>query len=193
MVNLRGLPSALLDAISGNFNPVILIHVDWPDSPAYVHSGKGDLIHDGNTYIGIGSKSFELDLPASRSALAELTGSITVTYDPTKVESGDPGAKLSVNPKGRAVTVSFGAVTERAGVTLIGDVLGEFAGYIDSHTDIEEPSQRQLVIQLRSGPSQRATVSAVHSVADQQRRHASDTLFRHFQGAQGRAEATVKW
>jgi len=39
----------------GLIRPAILVFLDFPDDPVYAHNRLGEIVYDGNTYIGVGN------------------------------------------------------------------------------------------------------------------------------------------
>lgn len=178
----RGITSSTLTAISSQsgFYPVVLVSVDWPGAPIYAHTGTGNISWDGHTWAGVGNFA-RLSLPTDEGGMAASEGSIgMVGLDDTLNDY------LEDDVRGRPVDVYFGATTDRAGNTLVGDPFPVFSGSIGGMTDqvtIENGDvMRGLMLEIYSGPSQRSTSAARHSDEDQKATYPTDTAGRHLRG-----------
>jgi hypothetical protein len=183
----RNIDPATLTALSRTpFYPVILVYLDWPDSPLYLHSNVGDISYDGKTWQGIGNFG-GLQLPGeevgllSQPALARLIGV------PQELDDF-----LEAPIRDREGEILFGVTTERAGNVLIGAPFSIFIGYMDALRDIVEAAdgtlRRDIVLSLASGPSQRAFTDLFHTYEDQITAHPGDTGGRLFQNAEAERE-----
>lgn len=188
MVLTRGASATLISALEGHFHPVILIEADWPDGVIRLHSGVGDLIWDSETWGGISVLKdgnllsiAQMDLPEESGGLATPTGSISVA-GPLEAVLAERGKAI----RNRTFTVWFGAVTERAGVTLVDDPIEIYSGYFDSRTFSMSRNSaasflHNLQIGLGIGPSARAKATITHSYEDQIAAYPGDTAGRHLQ------------
>lgn len=190
MALTRGIDSALLAAISGPFNPVVLIYVDWPSDPVRVHNGIGTLTWGGHSWLGVGTYG-EMQLPEEGTGLAATSGMLRIGGLPEEID-----AYLEADVRNRDVEVWFGAVTTRAGNVLIGEPVSIFAGYIDGMSDQEEASGtgrvRSIELSIASGASQRSRSSAHHSYEDQITAYPDDTAGRWCKGSRAQIEA-INW
>lgn len=192
----REINEDLLAALAGPFHPVTLLYVDWPDAPVRVHSGVGTITWGGEDWIGIaGVPDSAITLPDEGATLAMVEGTLRIGGDPALIDEylGDAGAA-----RNRAVQMHFGAVTARAGTTLIGAPFDAFTGKIGGVTSEEawqgDTAMGAIEVQFPSGPSQRSIASATHSYDDQRRVDPDDTAGRWLQGALGNLVAAVpKW
>jgi len=173
-----------LAALQKPFHPVTLVYVNWPTGALRLHSGVGNLSWDGQTWTGFGQVERVLSLPGESGGAAMVEGAITVYGDDTGVNSVHAQAKAA---RGNAVQVWFGVVTERAGVTIVGEPFDIFTGRIGVVSDKQEwtgnGTQRPVTVALTAGPSQRARGSANHSYEDQIRHYATDTAGRVLRAA----------
>lgn len=116
----------MLTALSGVFNPVLLVYVDWPTAPVRVHSGVGNISFDGETWSGLG-KYGDIIIPGEQAGIvsekAELVVSGTIA---------DLLQELNKDPRNKDVEIYFGITTEPAGNTLVGTPNLLFTGYVDS-------------------------------------------------------------
>ena len=192
MALIRDIDPATLAAMSRAFHPVVLLHVDWPGGAVRVHSGLGTLVWGGHEWTGVGVAG-SLTLPDESAGLAALPGEMRLGGDPAAID-----AVHDVDPSGVAVDVWFGAVTERAGATLVGAPFSIFTGYVDGMGDETVADgagvARAVIAGLASGPSQRAGGAAHHSYEDQIAAFPGDTAGRWLKGDVSRTVVEVpKW
>ena len=160
---IREVDPDLLAALAGPFHPVTLVFVDWPGDPVRVHSGSGTLEWDGHDWTGLqGINAGQVTLPDEAASLAMVEGSAVVGGNPDRIDEILADAEAA---RGAAVQVWFGAVTERAGVTLVGAPFAAFTGTVGAVSDADTPTgehdmARSITLQLVSGPSQRARAAA---------------------------------
>lgn len=195
-VNLRGLHPDFLDELAGGFFPVILLDVDWPDDPAHVHTGYGNLVIGGTTYTGIGASAFQLQLPEETEGLAEFAGQLAVDYQVEWFEAEGVDHDeyvLAADTTAREVKVHFGATTERAGNVLIGAAVEMFRGTMDGFRDIDNRTSRRLEISLRGGKDQRSSANVIVTAQSQADAFPGDTIGRLFESAATRRSGPVKW
>ena len=172
----RNLDPSLLAALAGTFNPVILVYVDWPDSPVYTHSGIGEIIFDGQTWLGLG-KYGGISVPTEDFSLVNAKASLSVAGD-----IADLLGELNADPRNKDVLIYFGVTTEPAGNILVGAPTLIFTGYVDSvdfslskaGTDLNS----SLSIGVSSGPSARASATINHTAEDQAFNYPNDTAGR---------------
>lgn len=194
---IREIDEDLLAALAQPFHPVVLVFVDWPDDPVRVHSGSGVITWGGHDWTGLnGLNAGEVTLPDEAASLAMVEGAAVVGGNPERIDDILADAETA---RGATVQVWFGAVTERAGTTLVGDPFEAFAGSVGSVSDTDTPvgehdMARAVTVQLVSGPSQRARASAHHSYEDQRRTDPDDTAGRWVIGAVSNLVAALpKW
>lgn len=195
-VNLRGLHADFLAELAGGFFPVILLDVDWPDDPAHVHTGFGNIVIGGVTHTGIGATSFDLQIPEEAEGLAEFTGQLAVDYQIEWFEAEGVDHDeyiLAADTTEREVRVLFGATTERAGNVLIGGATEFFRGTMDGFRDIEVPENRRLEITLRGGKDQRSSANVIVTAQSQADAYPGDTIGRLFEAAAARRSGPAKW
>lgn len=189
----RNVDPVLLAALSGPFHPVLLVYIDWPGEAVRVHSGLGQIDWGGNIWHGVGERGF-VSFPAEAMGAASFAGVLKIGGLPAEID-----AHLTVDPRERDVEIYFGAVTERAGITLRGNPVLAFSGYVDSMSDEEAfdaagSSSRAISVGIASGPSQRTRGGAFHTYADQIAAHPNDTAGRWLVAARAQSEAnTPKW
>lgn len=188
----RGVPSALLTAISGPFFfPVVMAHIDWPGAPLWAHSGRGNITWNGQTWLGVG-KFGSVDIPEEVAAGIPTEFSMMLVSDFPDLE-----AYTNTAIKGAAAAVYMGAVTERGGNSLIGAVevsSGTADGMGMTVETVSDDGRVETMFGLRvtiaTGPSYRSLASIAHSHEDQSRQYPGDTAGRHLMFAQSLAEKT---
>lgn len=185
----RGVDPALLAALSGPFNPVMLVYIDWPSSPIRVHSGLGTIIWGGHDWIGVGARGF-IELPVEAMGAASFAGKMVLGGLPSEIDE-----HLTANVRGVDVDVYFGVVTERAGTTLIGTPVSAFIGFADDMSDSEtfddKGSSRTITLAISSGPSQRSQGGSVHTYEDQKVASPGDTAGRWVKAAHANSSAKL--
>lgn len=178
----RGAPPALIAAISQpTFNPVVLVHFDWPGEPLRAHTGVGTITWGGYDWTGVGGfGSINLSPEQMHSGSAsELTMSIVSDFP-------DIERFTNTNIKGRLGEVFMGATSSPGGNDLIAatrmfvgrGVSSSFRTTFMS-SDEEDITMYDLSVTVRSGISPRTPTVAHHSLEDQRRRYPGDTIGRH--------------
>lgn len=185
MALTRGIHADTLAAINtGRFHPVTLVYINWPGGAVRVHSGHGPLSWDSESWTGVGPLEAALQLPGEAGGTAMIEGTASVGADDDTIDDLYTDAD---DARGVAVQVWCGVVTARAGTTLIGEPFEVWSGRVGGTSDEAawqgDSMMRPFSIGLVSGPSQRATGSAVHSYEDQLRRDPTDTAGRLVSGA----------
>ena len=174
----RGVDADMLAAIAGTWHPVVLIWLDWPDDPVRVHSGAGNIAWGGQAWTGIGDYG-QIGYPGEGANMA--VERLTLAYVSPTDEMLDRTEDQVRNIDG---AIYVGAVTERAGRTLIGEPTEIFAGYMDAlryrlEADDGGSVTDRIELTLASGPSARAVASVFHSYNDQIAKYPGDTAGRH--------------
>lgn len=172
----RNLDTQLLSALSGTFNPITLVFVDWPSSPVYTHSGIGDVSFNGQTWLGLG-KYGGISIPSEDLSLVNTKATLSVAGNLV-----DLLAELNADPRNSDVLIYFGVTTEPAGNVLVGEPTLIFSGYVDSvdfslnkqGTDLNS----SLTVGISSGPSARASATINHTPEDQVFKYPNDTAGR---------------
>lgn len=189
MALMRGCSPDLLSALSGHFHPAVLIEAEWHDGVHRVHSGRGEMTWDGETWLGVGiavsagANLVDFAGPAEAEGMTAEGGMLRVaaTLETVLSEKG----KLIRN---RPVHVWFGVTTEAAGDTLETDPVLLFTGYFDERrfplARQGEDFSHDLTLGLGLGPAPRAQASVVHSAEDQERAYPGDTAGRHLINAE---------
>lgn len=183
---VRGASPAMLTTVAGPFFfPVIMVYLDWPGAPVRVHSGRGDIPFDGETWRGVGAFG-EISLPEEGMSMASVSAELRLVGLGPKLDD-----YLDDEIRGRASQVLFSCVTERAGNVLVADPVEVFSGYMDGLRDIVTGSdgvlQRGVSLTVAQGPSQRSSAASHHTAEDQAQAFPADTAGRHTINAEARA------
>ena len=183
---MRNIHEATKAAIAaGNFCPVVMVHLDWPDGPVRVHSNVGTINFQGHDWLGIG-KFMGIAPPEETIGLAQNSASLQLIGAPDEMDD-----YLDSPIRGRAGEIWFGVVTDRGGNVLIGEPFRAFAGYMDAMRDVIQADDggitRVITIEVANGPSQRLSASLFHTDEDQRRKFPDDTFGRLFINAESRA------
>ena len=169
-------PDTLAAIAAGNFCPLVMVYLDWPDGAVRVHSNVGTISFGGDDWLGIG-KFGGIEIPEESVGLAQQTAALRMIGAPDEMDD-----YLDSPIRGRMGEVWFGVVTERHGNVLIGEPFRAFAGYMDAMRDSIEAADggvtRIITIDVANGPSQRLSVSLFHTDEDQRRTHPDDTAGR---------------
>lgn len=178
---IRAVNATLLAEISKPFfNPVFLVWIDWPSDPVYAHSGIGDLSFAGETWTGV-ARFGSVSLPQEGGGIAAQVATFSLVDMPS-----DLALLVASAPRDMACGVWFGAVTQRAGSTLVGLPCEVFRGLSDELREAIQMDElglsRGADLMARTGPSQRATASTFHTNEQHQIDSPGDTLFRHAAG-----------
>lgn len=181
MALIRPIPAPMQAALdSGKFYPIVLVHLDWPGGPIFVHSSIGSVAFDGETWTGVGALG-SISLPEESQGLAASTAIFRLLGVPEEILQ-----RLDDPIRNRDGRVLFGCVTERAGNALVADPVEVFVGYMDSMrysatlqvSDTDREIVHGIEVTAATGPSARASASVNHSHEDQTRDHPTDTLFQ---------------
>ena len=186
MVMTRGINADTLAAFEKPFFPVTLALIGWPTGVIRVHDGLGSISFQGQSWLGVGDGG-SIRLPDEQTGMASLPGEMMIGGTDTEIDD-----ELRADVIGRPVQVYYGAVTQRAGATLIGVPFSAFTGTIDGVQDEQTADGRMIRLQLASGPSQRSRSSSVHSYADQIA-NGGDTAGRHVNAALSRSRQVLRW
>jgi hypothetical protein len=187
----RGTPPALLAALAGHFNPVLLTYADWPGEEIRTHTGAGDLSWDGETWLGAGNL-VRFQAPNESGGLATDDGSVQVA-----ATVADILAERGKVIRNRAINVWFGATTEPGGNVLVADPVLFFTGYFDSRTNslarAGEHLSHDMTLGLGIGPGARSAASITHGYEDQITEFPGDTAGRQVQIAIRRQFNPQSW
>jgi hypothetical protein len=169
----RDVPDEILEAIKNAYYPVLLVHVDWPDAPIFAHTGEGNILLDGQTWLGV-SEFGAVTAPEEDQSDVAVEAELIIAGTEEKVLE-----QLDDNPLYRDADIYWGLTTEPGGNVLIG-VMEHFIGYVSDHgfskTD-GDPGEHVGRLTLGSGPSARSGATVLHSHEDQIANYPSDTLF----------------
>ena len=125
-------PDTLAAITAGNFCPVVMVYLDWPDGPVRVHSNIGTITWQGEEWLGLG-KFGGITSPEEGMGLAQSAAGLQLIGAPDEID-----AYLDSPIRGRRGEIWFGVVTERAGNVLIGEPFSIFTGYMDAMRDTME-------------------------------------------------------
>lgn len=169
----RGVDPALLAALRGPFHPVALVYLDWPVNPVRVHSGRGPIVMNGQTFTGLGGIG-AIEVPgegmtfAAAGAVLRLIGATADVY-----------ALEDEQIRNRAAVIWSGAVTAAGGNTLIGNPCMVFSGFMDalkfSETMADGTLRVGVELSLGTGPGARSRAAVLHSYEDQIAAYPGDT------------------
>jgi len=179
----RGIHSTLLaELVKPVFYPVTLVDLDWPSGRVRFHGGRGNIIWSSATWSGVGDFAA---IRAPEEAIGLVPGECVITIVGTLA---DLLGVLDDNVKNRRAIIYFGAVTARAGNTLVGTPFEAFAGYMDGTLlQYGEGDNGKMIYSLDlmvgSGPGARLGASITHSYEDQNAAYSVDTAGRHTQFA----------
>lgn len=182
MALTRGVSPALRTVLAGHFHPVLLIHADWPDGPARMHSGVGTLTWGGHDWTGAG-RFVRWQVAGEETGGVPGDGAVHVagTLEGVLAEMGKA-------VRNRLVEVWFGAVTQPAGNVLVPGaapvrvLVGTFQGRgFSLAEDGRDGLTHDLDLALGLGPPVRAKASITHSYEDQIAAFPGDTAGRHVQ------------
>lgn len=189
----RGTPSALLASISGPyFHPIVLAFIDWPGEPLRAHSGRGDIVFAGQTWIGVGRfGGIEVPDEAMSGVASEFRMSLVTDFPDI-----EPYTDTVI--RGRVGQLFLGATQTPGGNDLIGAVeivTGTADGMGMKFDVIEQDGQTidayRIEVTMTTGPSMRSAASVVHSNEDQRRAYPNDTAGRHLILAEANAQKTL--
>jgi hypothetical protein len=178
-------PDTLAAIAAGNFCPVVLVYLDWPDGAIRVHSGVGPLSFGGHTWLGLGQFA-GISAPAESVGLAQSVAQLKLIGAPDEID-----AYLDAPIRGRPGEIWFGCVSERAGNVMAGPPFRVFTGFMDAMRDTITAeggnTTRVVTIAVADGPSQRLATTIYHTDEDQRIRQPSDTAGRLVINAEARA------
>lgn len=177
MALTRGIDPATLAALSGVFNVVIMVRLDWPGSMLRLHSGVGILRYEGQNWSGLG-RFGAIDTPEESGGLASSPLTLRLIGAPDEMD-----AYLDDPIRDRDAWVAVAVTSERAGGRIIGAPIPIFAGYMDALRDEAAAADgnitRSIVLSVAAGPSQRQFAVLAHTAEDQAAAFPGDTAGRH--------------
>lgn len=173
----RGTPTAMLATLAQPiFYPVILVYLDWPDTPVFLHSNYGTLMWDSVGWHGVGHFG-DMTIPEESLGMAAQSAEMRLIGLPAELDD-----YLDDPIRNRPARVWFGVVTERAGNVLVADPVEVFSGYMDAMRDNTQASDdglsRGVILSVAPGPSQRSRAEVYHTYEDQMRAYPGDTAGR---------------
>ena len=169
---MRDLTTGMVTAVdSSNIRPVLMVSIALASHTAYCFSGVGQIVWQGNTYLGAGDLGKISDLTETTSQTAQGASFSLSGIDKTLL-----GESLSEIKIGRPITVYLGMVTSIG--QLVPDPYLIFRGRIDKPTVTTGTTQCtiSLAAESRFNDQKRAQVSRYTS-EDQKRNYPNDTGF----------------
>lgn len=167
-------PDMLTALASGRFHLAILARIVWVASTIRVHSGRGALNWDSQTWAGLGREGL-ITLPAETLGAAMTEGRMTLGGDADALAAIHAQAEAA---RGGSVQVWLATVSARAGNSLIGAPCEIWRGRVGQVGEVEERSGKittlQVAVEITSGRSQRTNALTTHSFTDQRRRDPTD-------------------
>lgn len=178
----RGIHADTLAALAaGGYRPGVMVHVDWPDDPVWVHSGRGTFTWDGHDWVGVMGFA-DLDIPAD-----EVEGAIVRAMLSAVMPDDEMATLLAKDVRRRRVAIYSVLTTERAGAVIVGAPIEVWSGSIASLGERELGEWPELETRLDvgavSGAPARASATVTHSLEDQVRDYPADTIGRLLQRA----------
>ncbi|MGR3480887.1 hypothetical protein [Salipiger marinus] len=176
----RGLhPDTLAALVSGQFHPVLLVHVDWPDDPVFASSALVPIQWRDHTWQ-----------PAGEFGLLEIASEGLGAAIPAEASVGIVGtlellAGLLDREDARNIDIDvyLALVTTPQGGALVGDPFPLMTGYCDGNDlglrALKGGVEPAFTLAVKTGPGVRTVLSAQHSDEDQRQRFPEDTGFRH--------------
>lgn len=121
----RDLPTGMSGKVSAaKLSPIFLVSLDWPSGMVYAWSGYGDIVWNGNTYVGTGQVGTISEVRESRDGAAN--GAVLSL---SGIPSSEIAHSLEDNSQGRSGKIWLGLLT--AAGALDGDPYLLFDGFID--------------------------------------------------------------
>lgn len=178
----RGLPSAMVSAMSGAFWPVLFVWLDWPGAAVRAHTGVGDIVWGGHTWHGVGNFG-GVTTPDEAGSMVATEATVSLVAGAAEMDG-----YLDDAIRNRSGEIYLGFVTDRpgtaGGATLVfATPVTVFSGAMDGLGLAIKPQGRsgyatEASLTLRTGPGARSEASIYHTEADQALRHPGDTAGR---------------
>lgn len=198
----RGVDADVLTALEEPAFPILMVHLDWPDAPAWAHTGVGVIEWDGNDWLGVGPVG-GISIPAEAvGGVVSAEAVLSLVGVPADLDGMSDDAI-----RGRSVDVyiafvegrpggASGAETAGPGNTLIGDPVALFSGTMGGldldAKDTGSGVEHTAAVPVDTGPSARSMATVYHSDEDQKRQHPTDTAGRLVIMAMANAEK-LRW
>lgn len=183
-------PALLAEVAKPVFYPIILVWLDWPVTPIYVHTNVGVVTWGGEDWTGVGAFG-DLALPDESFGMVAQSAELRLVGLPDELD-----AYLEAPIRNRAARVWFGAVTARAGNVLVAEPVEVFSGYMDAMRDTVQVDgdtlMRGVTLSVAPGPSQRARAEVYHTYEDQIAAYPGDTAGRFSINIEAEV-ATLTW
>lgn len=187
---MRPISADLLGAIAGPFfHPIILVYLDWPGGAVRVHSGKGEIVHEGQIWRGVGGFG-------AVSVPEESAGGVPVEFSMALVcDLPELAAYADAQIRHRQGQVYFGATSAQGNNVLLGAPTMLASGTMDTLVlaaqSADGSTEYQLTIGMTTGPGYRTHAAIHHSHQDQSRAYPADTAGQKLVLAMARADATL--
>ena len=169
----RDMTAAMQAAVQANeVRPFYLLDLLFTSGSIFLWTGTGELVHNGNTYIGAGNL---LSITEAEETVA-LTGA-DVRYTLSGINPALIAVAIAENYQGRPVRLWFGAFSTTDN-TIIADPVRISAGYMDTMdiNEAEETATIALKVENELSSLSRPNVRRRTDV-DQKQTHPEDTFF----------------
>lgn len=171
--------ATLAAAIENGHGRVLLVDLDFAPDPVRVHSSIGDLVHDGRTFIGVGTLGGLSDLdPGADLSAPEIQARLAL------VGQSALRATLALGGyQGRGAEILLGVVDNESGVLI--DAVPIWWGFIDRAMIEESDEASVAVVNLTDELARHDTPSGgTYTHEDQIARHPGDLFLQHVQSIQ---------
>ena len=177
---IRDVDPVMLATMNGPFFPVCFAFLDWPDEPAYAHSGVGTIAWGGHDWLGVGVLG-NVDIPPESAGIAAVEAMLSLAGVSADLEGYADDAI-----RNRTVELYLGVVAARpgdtGGTTLRGMPVELFAGTMDGLSIVASEAEggvdHEARITVATGPSARSAATIYHTNEDQISRYPGDTAGR---------------
>lgn len=170
----RDVDSDLIDSLSGHFNPVVFVYIDWPTGPVRVNSSTKVINAFGEDWLPSGAYG-SISIPEESMSIGAPTTTIKLAGDlDTLID------ELDQDPRNRDVVIYFSTLVSLESDQINGTPVNMFTGYVDGvdfefSRDSVEFGESSISITVASGPSPRSNTSLVHSNESQLIKFPNDT------------------
>jgi hypothetical protein len=156
---------------ASHLHEVVLVKLDW-DEPAYVHSGFGSIVWDGNTYIGTGGLG-----GISEARESELLGPASLTLTLSGVDATFIATALDTVSFGDAITIYLGYRQDDG--TLVDDPWIVWSGWFE-FASIAQAAESEISIICQHDLSVLSEIDgSKFTDEDQQEDYSGDVFFEH--------------
>lgn len=181
----RALSTAMAAALAADAKSlVILIKAEFDSGDVRLHTGLGDLIFNGETYLGRGA-AIGIDLPGETAAVRASGGTVTLSgVDPSVLALAD-----TEHYQGRPISIWLGA--KDATGALIADPDPAFVGIMDVIEPEDSAASARVIVTIENR-------SALLDKAIERRLTPEDQALtypddRGFEFVAGLAQRVVQW